>query len=138
MLIPSPAPILRFDDDGDRLMFHLLTHQRGIRDGWPWAVDVVSNISLDFPSYASIRTHRFMINHEKMETSSLHCILLLLRHVRSFVRCTRSMLLMLLLRFGFVLRCCIAMGQISAAAVAAANPDRSPEPTARGGCDSAL
>ena len=57
---------------------------------------------------------------------------------RSIVRPLHSMLLMLLLRFGFVLRCCIAMGQISAAAVAAANPDRSPEPTARGGCDSAL
>ena len=54
---------------------------------------------------------------------------------RSIVRPLHSMLL---LRFGFVLRCCIAMGQISAAAVAAANPDRSPEPTARGGCVSAL
>ena len=37
---------------------------------------------------------------------------------RSIVRPLHSMLLMLLLRFGFVLRCCIAMGQISAAAVA--------------------
>ena len=132
MLIPSPTPILRFDDDGDRLMFHLLTHQRNEALGmdglgrWKWLATFLSIFHLSLLS--AIRIHRFKI--DQRENGDLAFAL---HHVapppRSIVRPLHSMLLMLLLRFGFVLRCCIAMGQISAAAVAeaAANSDRSPD-----------
>ena len=91
-------PILRFDDD--RLMFHLLTHQRrlgrerrirdgmdglGIVDAWMWHQSLlIFNISLLHFTFQE-QIHRLPIDQSENGDLVLHRIPLLHREVRSFV-----------------------------------------------------